>query len=405
MFTLKESEKEGKYEIYLDGEFCKFAYAYGRKHEKEIYEIISRDKFNSKKIAQYSLSEIPAFDSISLYDLFDWLNFNHYVTLSENLEKNNSDNWIKTGKFEIGFSLYPNLSDWNERFTFMEYHRTFNQIWNGKKISNAGFAVYKDESPSIEITFIRRPIKDIPLNEFIAASEKIVKDVQEETLKTLSSRFDSYAINEIFEFPEQVSVFCKQYLDYFAQFLKDLGIKASSNLKEEAGKVLFSVTPTDDIDALDKIREALAVYLNLPSSPIVYDDSFAAMRLQQQIENLQHSQRMAVREFQLSEKVMQLQSETIREKDILLSQKDSIIDQKDKIIEKISSKSIMTDSLENKEKLYEGLEFMPSEALKKYLGIIFQPVTFFKTLGENLVGKENENLSILQSSEETEKND
>ena len=111
---------------------------------------------------------------------------------------------------------------------------------------------------------------------------------------------------------------CKQYLEYFAQFLKDLGINATSNLNEEAGKVLFSVTPTDDKEALDKIREALAVYLNLPASPIVYDDSFAAMRLQQQIENLQHSQRMAVRELQFNEKLLVAQSDTIHEKNITI---------------------------------------------------------------------------------------
>ncbi len=96
----------------------------------------------------------------------------------------------------------------------------------------------------------------------------------------------NFQLNVRFNFPEQFKTPCEQYLLYFAQFLQDLGISATSNLKEEAGKVLFSVTPTDDKEALDKIREALAVYLNLPASPIVYDDSFAAMRLQQQIENL-----------------------------------------------------------------------------------------------------------------------
>ena len=164
-------------------------------------------------------------------------------------------------------------------------------------------------------------------------------------------------------------------------------------MKEEAGKVLFSVTPTDDIEALDKIREALAVYLNLPASPIVYDDSFAAMRLQQQIENLQHSQRMAVRELQFNEKLLVAQSDTIHEKNITISQQQSVIEQQNKIIEKISSKSIMMDSVENKEELeeiFDGLKVGKSEFLKKQLGIDFNPVTSLKTLGKKLIGKDDE---------------
>src|SRR5215213_4701390 len=51
-----------------------------------------------------------------------------------------------------------------------------------------------------------------------------------------------------FNFPEAVKIPCEQYLLYFATFLKDLGINAASNLQEEAGKVLFSVTPTEDIE-------------------------------------------------------------------------------------------------------------------------------------------------------------
>ena len=48
-----------------------------------------------------------------------------------------------------------------------------------------------------------------------------------------------------FEFPDAVRVPCEQYLLYFAQFLRDLGVEASSELRHEVGMVLFSVTPTD----------------------------------------------------------------------------------------------------------------------------------------------------------------
>ena len=194
-----------------------------------------------------------------------------------------------------------------------------------------------------------------------------------------------------------MKIACEQYLLYFAQFLQDLGINATSNLKEEAGKVLFSVTPTDDVEALDKIHEALAVYLNLPTSPIEYDESFAAMRLQQQVENLQHSQRMAVREIRTSEKELRLAQTVIEHQDKVIFQKDSIIGQKDKIIEKISSKSIMTDSLEKNDEfeiVCNGLEVTHSKWLLEKTGIKSNPVTLLKSLGKKLTGKDNEITSI-----------
>ncbi|MGC2237928.1 MAG: hypothetical protein WA584_17340 [Pyrinomonadaceae bacterium] len=136
----------------------------------------------------------------------------------------------------------------------------------------------------------------------------------------------------------------------------------------------------------------------MPSSPIVYDESFAAMRLQQQIENLEHSQKMTVREIQLAEKVMMIQSETIQEKNVIISQKDSVIEQQNKVIEKISSKSIMMDSLENKEELeeiFEGLKIGKSKFLMEQLGVHLNPATALKTAGKKILGKEDENKSIL----------
>jgi len=40
-------------------------------------------------------------------------------------------------------------------------------------------------------------------------------------------------------------------LIYFAQFLADLGIDATTELKETAADVLFTVTPKDGSEALD----------------------------------------------------------------------------------------------------------------------------------------------------------
>jgi hypothetical protein len=60
---------------------------------------------------------------------------------------------------------------------------------------------------------------------------------------------------------------CEQYLLYFVQFLQDLDISATAELQEQARGVLFTVTPQSGPEALERIREALEVYLRMPQNP------------------------------------------------------------------------------------------------------------------------------------------
>jgi hypothetical protein len=80
-----------------------------------------------------------------------------------------------------------------------------------------------------------------------------------------------------FEFPQTVRTACQQYLLYFVQFLSDLGIDADAELKEDAQRILFSVTPRDDSEGLERIQEALQAFLSIPISSEFND--YAAITL------------------------------------------------------------------------------------------------------------------------------
>lgn len=359
------------------------------------YEI---ESFNaeSKFLCTFIIKDFSVASKLSLYGwrYFDDFQINLVIHLNFGYEK-----------YFVDFQIIPDFSFWKKQFSFAEYQELFHEILL-EKSSKADFMPSNDkyrEFSEILLT-ISHQFKEKTINEELIEYELTLSSVHEETVLRLLQIISKDDVVATFTFPENLKIPCKQYLEYFAQFLQDLGINTTSDLKEEAGKVLFSVTPTDDVEALDKIREALAVYLKLPESPIVYDDSFAGMRLQQQIENLQHSQKMAVREIQLNEKLLLAQSDVIREKNITISQQQNVIENQSKIIEKISSKSIMTDSLENKEafeKIFDGLEFGESKELKEKLGIKFNPVTSLKSLGRKLVGKDDEITSL--NLDETEK--
>ena len=119
----------------------------------------------------------------------------------------------------------------------------------------------------------------------------IFREVGDDTLSTLSKQGDLSTFIQRFEFPEAVKTSCEQYLLYFTDFLKDVGIEASASLTEEAGSVLFSVTPADRDEALENIRTALALYLQLPNgssanSSQLMEANIAAQRLSAQVQFL-----------------------------------------------------------------------------------------------------------------------
>ena len=111
---------------------------------------------------------------------------------------------------------------------------------------------------------------------------------QAESRLALQARSDS--IVALFDFPPEVRAPCEQYLLYFVEFLKDLGVEAQADLTHDAGRVLFSITPASGKEALDRIREALEVYLGLPGARDFGDTESITRdpRIQQLIANIQH---------------------------------------------------------------------------------------------------------------------
>jgi hypothetical protein len=295
---------------------------------------------------------------------------------------------IYFGDEHYGCIIEESASSWTNYYSFDDYCETFAKVLKDSSssfiISNRPFEFVCPDN-SIGINGKTKIIQTKTLK-----IKDIIYDFHIKSLEVLEIKHLNERINFSFNFPEELKIPCEQYLLYFAQFLQDLGINATSNLKEEAGKVLFSVTPTDDQEALGKIREALAVYLNLPSSPIVYDESFAAMRLKAEIERFHHSQRMTQLELQSTGYALKLAHKSIEDLQMLNQlQKEHI--------ERISSPTIIKDSLENKEdyeKIFEGLEFGESKELKEKLGIKFNPATAIKTIVRKLSGGDDEIISL-----------
>jgi len=163
------------------------------------------------------------------------------------------------------------------------------------------------ESPAVVFSID----KILPLTVEVERCLSTLRNIHDEVLVQLGADINSLEV--AFDFPEEVRVPCEQYLLYFGQFLADVGVKATTNIRHEAGQVLFAVTPDDKDTALDNIHTALGEYLNLARAPINEASlvSIADQRLAANVDHLKGQLRLKNAELQLAQATIQTQQVAI----------------------------------------------------------------------------------------------
>ncbi len=169
---------------------------------------------------------------------------------------------------KIRINLDVDVERWSKVWSILEFSKEFQEtveIYNNKNIKY--YSMDEDESVlngfGIEccIESLSNPIKTEA-----DQLENILKEIVNVTIKRLISKINNNSIVTYFQFPDEIKTVCCQYLIYFTQFIADIGIEVSTELKEEANQILFRVIPKNQEDALSKIQEALSIYLNAPTN-------------------------------------------------------------------------------------------------------------------------------------------
>jgi hypothetical protein len=183
---------------------------------------------------------------------------------------------------------------------------------------------------------------------------EILPELVDEAERRLASRVRQNSIVMYFDFPGPVRAPCGQYLLYFVEFLRDLGVEATAELKQEAGQVLFAVTPADATEALVNIRTALETYLQLAASPIRdTTEGETAIEVQKLTANIYHLKG----QLMLARAVLQT-------RDAMLEAKDASIQAQQVTIERLLAVDVFADSQRrgahesldgNKEELLDGI--------------------------------------------------
>ena len=134
---------------------------------------------------------------------------------------------------------------------------------------------------------------------------------------------ESLAVNDnfeaVFNFPKEYQSILKPYLQYFEEFLNDIFIETDVNIQSIGEDTILSVNPKNKDEALEKIADALKVYLCAPvvSDSVSVEESLhmelAFTKLHAQCKNLESQ--MIYKELslkQLNEK-LEIQNNIINE--------------------------------------------------------------------------------------------
>jgi hypothetical protein len=141
------------------------------------------------------------------------------------------------------------------------------------------------------------------------------------------------------DFPAEYRTSCIQYLQYFADFLTDLGVKAKTAVIPEDDYTLLKVTPEDKTVSLQKIHDALEIYLELPKSSQVYaeneNNKLRELKYIQQVRDLEA--KLTTTQIQMGyEKALSDKDKTIIQMLALFN--DSLIEDKTKLQTKEDNK-------------------------------------------------------------------
>ncbi|MCF4968443.1 hypothetical protein [Nostoc sp. CMAA1605] len=262
--------------------------------------------------------------------------------------------------FKLIFGFGFQYDNWKQLWSMPEHGKEFISVLHAKHLSDFKYEHWYDDDilNGFAVSF-KIQNQSLPIQVELEALLSVLEQVHEQTVTNLSLKAESNAVIVKFNFPDEVKVACEQYLLYFVQFLHDIGIEATAELKEKAESVLFSVIPKNKEEALENIKTALGIYLRLPSNPTLNAVTFSEpnIEVQRLVANIYHLQS----QLTLASAVIQQKEQFIQQQQSLIQQQllsgqilvQSIQDNKD---EKEDKESIVGDVVSVKKFDWEFIE-------------------------------------------------
>ena len=189
------------------------------------------------------------------------------ITVPNDVELASPFDEVSISKDKMLIRCYYSHLGWHHEWSIRSYFEEIKKEIENNQYENIEGHVeeFHDEDSVIYIIFRNHSIATIEEN-YNRHFHHVVS-IQEKVLDKLREKFKYYKLVAQFSFPDHVKHECEQYLSYFGQFLYDIGIDVDTEIKRKGRDILFSIAPADKYEAIERISQALALFLMLPIAP------------------------------------------------------------------------------------------------------------------------------------------
>ncbi|ANQ49940.1 hypothetical protein MY04_2571 [Flammeovirga sp. MY04] len=315
------------------------------------FEVISSNKELFEEVKQWSKKE---FEDLKI------VRYNHTLNNDYNNENKVISYLNNNDIHKLELLIQYDLERWNKSYSILELA---NEI---KKNSNHPYTFKISVDSVLDGIELEYNLNDdnYPFGKFADNLISEFEKIYQISVQNLLESVNEPSIISNFEFPTEIEAACKQYLVYFTEFLKDVGVSAESKLITQSEKTIFTVTPIDKNQALELIHEYLAIYLKLPSIPEVSNmNVFSAdIGVQQLKSNIQHLQS----QLTLGTAILQSKEATIKSLELANFQLNDSLTSKENELSKFKEGEYLIDGIVKVNKFeYKGVSIDLAEILRR----------------------------------------
>jgi hypothetical protein len=232
---------------------------------------------------------------------------------------------------------------------------------------------------------IEEECKESRIIEKVAELTQLLNSHYDDSINELTQKNSEGVFVKLFDFPPEYKNIYSQYLMWFGEFLKNIGIEANVSIQQENGETAVIVSPKDNIELLNEIEKLFYQYLQLPYVEVLPPQR--AMSIQEQ-----HTFMIVKQQVQFLEMQVQTKDTLLLHNNATISSLNTTVARQADLIETQTDKLTLVNALVDKDKwtkvpFTEGT-FKCKNFGKKTMSIQFEPLAAFN----KLVNKKDESI-------------
>lgn len=164
-------------------------------------------------------------------------------------------------KYCLSYNYYFSHRSWKLPFNIFDFLDVYITELN-KCNFNASYDDDIDISLYIDIPLDK--MKEKTIQTLLDDALLEINDCLNKSIDIILNHNSNNVLSFLFDFPPEYKNICSQYLIWFGEFLKNLGVEANVSTKQEHGRTALIISPEENGELLTKIKELFYRYIDLP---------------------------------------------------------------------------------------------------------------------------------------------